>query len=148
MKQKHYVIFDTNVIVSMLFNSDINSYPMQLMNYIYDGVIIPMLSEEILNEYKDVLSRDKFPFTKKMVGDLINSIKKLGININPQKLDINFKDFDDLIFYEVLMTKSDYRKKLVTGNTKHFPSQTNILTPKEMVELIKKTWEVLKFFYC
>lgn len=74
-----------------------------------------------------------------MVGDLINSIKKLGININPQKLDINFKDFDDLIFYEVLMTKSDYRKKLVAGNTKHFPSQTNILTPKEMVELIKKT---------
>lgn len=65
MKQKYYVIFDTNVIVSMLFNSDINSYPMQLMNYIYDGVIIPMFSEEILNEYKDVLSREKFPFTKK-----------------------------------------------------------------------------------
>ena len=35
MKQKFYVIFDTNVIVSMLFSSDINSYPMQLMNYIY-----------------------------------------------------------------------------------------------------------------
>ena len=75
MKQKFYVIFDTNVIVSMLFSSDINSYPMQLMNYIYDGIITPIYSEEILNEYKEVLSRNKFPFTKKMVGDFINYIK-------------------------------------------------------------------------
>ena len=138
MKQKFYVIFDTNVIVSMLFSSDINSYPMQLMNYIYDGTITPVYSDEILNEYKEVLSRDKFPFTKKMVGDLINYIKRLGINVEPQKLEIEFEDYDDLIFYEVLMAESKQDKKLVTGNIKHFPMQVNILTPKEMVELIKK----------
>ena len=137
MMQKYYVIFDTNVIVSMLLSSDINSYPMQLMNYIYDGSITPVFSNEILNEYKEVLSRDKFPFTKKMVGDLINYIKKLGINIEPQKLEIEFEDYDDLVFYEVLMTKDKHEKKLVTGNIKHFPKQVNIITPKEMVELIK-----------
>ena len=136
--QKYYVIFDTNVIVSMLLSSDINSYPMQLMNYIYDGIITPVFSNEILNEYKEVLSRDKFPFTKKMVGDLINYIKKLGINIEPQKLEIELEDYDDLIFYEVLMTKDKHEKKLVTGNIRHFPKQVNIMTPKEMVELIKK----------
>ena len=137
MMKKYYVIFDTNVIVSMLFSNDINSYPMQLMNYIYDGIITPVFSDEILNEYKEVLSRDKFPFTKKMVGDLINYIKKLGTNIEPQKLEIEFEDYDDLIFYEVLMTKDKHEKKLVTGNIKHFPKQVNIMTPKEMVELIK-----------
>lgn len=138
MMQKYYVIFDTNVIVSMLLSSDINSYPMQLMNYIYDGIITPIFSNEILNEYKEVLSRDKFPFTKKMVGDLINYIKKLGINIEPQKLEVKLEDYDDLIFYEVLMTKDKHEKKLVTGNIRHFPKQVNIMTPKEMVELIKK----------
>lgn len=138
MIQKYYVIFDTNVIVSMLLSSDINSYPMQLMSYIYDGIITPVFSNEILNEYKEVLSRDKFPFTKKMVGDLINYIKKLGINIEPQKLEIELEDYDDLIFYEVLMTKDKHEKKLVTGNIRHFPKQVNIMTPKEMVELIKK----------
>ena len=137
MMQKYYVIFDTNVIVSMLLSGDINSYPMLLMNYIYDGIITPVFSNEILSEYKEVLSRDKFPFTKKMVGDLINYIKKLGINIEPQKLEIEFEDYDDLIFYEVLMTKDKNEKKLVTGNIKHFPKQVNIMTPKEMVELIK-----------
>ncbi|MBP3201111.1 MAG: putative toxin-antitoxin system toxin component, PIN family [Lachnospiraceae bacterium] len=138
MKRTYYVIFDTNVIVSMLFSSDINSYPMQLMNYVYDGTIIPIYSDDIINEYKEVLSRDKFPFTKKMIGDLINYIKKLGINISPEKLELNFDDYDDLIFYEVLMTKSSYNKCLVTGNIKHFPKQRNILTPREMVEFIKK----------
>lgn len=137
MMQKYYVIFDTNVIVSMLLSGDINSYPMLLMNYIYDGIITPVFSNEILNEYKEVLSRDKFPFTKKMIGDLINYIKKLGINIEPQKLEIEFEDYDDLVFYEVLMTKNKHEKKLVTGNIKHFPKQVNIMTPKEMVELIK-----------
>ncbi len=73
-----------------------------------------------------------------MVGDLINYIKKLGINIDPQKLEIKFEDYDDLIFYEVLMTENKHEKKLVTGNIKHFPKQINIMTPKEMVELIKK----------
>lgn len=137
MMQKYYVIFDTNVIVSMLLSGDINSYPMLLMNYIYDGIITPVFSNEILSEYKEVLSRDKFPFTKKMIGDLINYIKKLSINIEPQKLEIEFEDYDDLVFYEVLMTKDKHEKKLVTGNIKHFPKQVNIMRPKEMVELIK-----------
>ena len=137
MKKKYFVIFDTNVIVSALFSSDINSYPVQLMNYIYDETIIPVYSDDILNEYKEVLSRNKFPFTKKMVGDLINYIKRLGINISVDKQNIDFVDIDDLKFYEVLMTKDEYKKDLVTGNIKHFPKQSNIKTPKEMVELIK-----------
>lgn len=138
MKHKYYVIFDTNVIVSGLFSKDINSYPMQLLNYIYDGTIIPIFSDDILSEYKEVLSRDEFPFNKKIIGDFINTIKSLGINVIPNKLNIEFDDIDDLIFYEVLMNKDNYDKNLVTGNLKHFPIQQNIKTPKEMIEIIQK----------
>ena len=137
MNKKYFVIFDTNVIVSTLFSSDINSFSVQLMNYVYDETIIPVYSDDILNEYKEVLSRNKFPFSKKIVGDLINYIKRLGINISSDKLNIDFIDIDDLKFYEVLMTKDKYKKELVTGNIKHFPKQLNIKTPKEMVDLIK-----------
>lgn len=138
MKHKYYVIFDTNVLVSSLFSKDINSYPIQLLNYVYDGTIVPVFSDLILSEYKEVLSRDIFPFNKKMVGDLINEFKSLGISIEPNKLDIELIDNDDLIFYEVLMNKDNYDKSLVTGNIKHFPIQKNIKTPKEMVDIIKK----------
>lgn len=138
MKHKYYVIFDTNVLISSLISKDINSYPTQLLNYMYDGAIIPIFSDEILSEYKEVLSRETFPFNKKIVGDLINVLKSLGIIISPEKLDIELIDNDDLIFYEVLMDKDNYDKNLVTGNIKHFPLHPNIKTPKEMVEIIKK----------
>ena len=138
MKHKYYVIFDTNVIVSALFSKDINSSPTQLLNYVYDGIIVPIFLDDILAEYKEVLSRDIFPFSKKMVGDLINVFKSLGIIIIPDKLNIELTDNDDLIFYEVLMNKDSYNKNLVTGNTKHFPIQMNIKTPKEMIDIIKK----------
>ena len=65
-------------------------------------------------------------------------IRSLGVVIDPIKLNLDFKDYDDLKFYEVLMTKDEKDKKLVTGNIKHFPIQKNILTPKEMIELIEK----------
>ena len=73
-----------------------------------------------------------------MVGDLINTFKSLGITIDPNKLDVELIDNDDIIFYEVLMNKDIYDKNFVTGNTKHFPIQKNIKTPKEMVDIIKK----------
>ena len=138
MKRKYYVIFDTNVLVSSLFLKDINSYPTLLLNYVYDGTIVPVFSDEILSEYKEVLNREMFPFNSKMVGDLINLFKSLGIIIDPNKLNLELTDNDDLIFYEVLMNKDNHVKNLVTGNIKHFPIQNNIKTPKEMVELIRK----------
>ena len=138
MINTYYVIFDTNVIVSAFLGIENGSYSAKLLDYIYEKIIIPVYNEKILKEYRDVLSRDKFPFTHKMVGDFINSIKKLGIKINPKKLDIPFVDYDDLKFYEVVMNKDKYDKKLVTGNIKHFPIQKNIKTPKEMYKIINK----------
>ena len=135
--RKYFVIFDTNVIVSGLYDDDPTSYPVRLLDYIYKDVIVPVYTEEILKEYKDVLNRDEFHLSKNIVGKMINLIRSLGIVITPEKLDIDFKDYDDLKFYEVLMTKDKRDKKLVTGNIKHFPIQKNILTPKEMIELIE-----------
>lgn len=135
---KHYVIFDTNVIVSGLFDDDPFSYPSKLIDYIYKKVIVPVYSYEILREYKEVLNRPIFDFPKNVIGNIINLIKRLGLYIDPEKLNIEFGDAEDLKFYEVLMTKTDKEKNLVTGNIKHFPIQKNILTPKEMVEIIEK----------
>lgn len=135
---KYFVIFDTNVIFSGLYDDDPTSYPVRLLDYIYKEVIIPVYTEEILEEYKDVLSREEFHFSKNIIDKMINLIRSLGVVVDPIKLNLDFKDYDDLKFYEVLMTKDEKDKKLVTGNIKHFPIQRNILTPKEMIELIEK----------
>ncbi len=47
-------------------------------------------------------------------------------------------DADDLIFYEVAMEKRDDDAYLVTGNQKHYPIRDFIVTPAEMIEILRK----------
>ena len=45
-------------------------------------------------------------------------------------------DADDVVFYEVALSKED--AFLVTGNTKHFPKNPIVVTPAEMLEILKQ----------
>ena len=49
-------------------------------------------------------------------------------------------DPKDIVFYEVVMeSRKDYDDAyLVTGNIKHFPVKSFIVTPKEMLEIMHK----------
>ena len=136
--KKLLVVFDTNVIVSALLSKDNESNEVRLLTYVSSNVIIPLFSDEILKEYREVLSRNEFGFTKKSVGDIISKIKKKGILIKPHKLNIEFKDMSDLKFYEVVMEKKDRDAKLVTGNIKDFPINKRVVTPKKLLKLIEK----------
>lgn len=69
---------------------------------------------------------------------MIARFKKKGILIKPHKLDIDFKDISDLKFYEVVMEKKDKNAKFVTGNTKDFPINRRIVTPRELLKMIEK----------
>lgn len=47
-----------------------------------------------------------------------------------------FPDKDDIVFYEVTMSvESAY---LVTGNIKHFPKKSFVVTPSRMVEILQE----------
>lgn len=135
---KFLVVFDTNVIVSALLSDDVDSNEVKLMEYINSNIITPIFSDDIMKEYKEVLSRKEFGFNKKSVVDMITRFKKKGILVKPQKLDINFKDISDLKFYEVVMEKKDKNAKLVTGNIKDFPFDKRVVTPRELLKLIEK----------
>lgn len=80
---KYYAVIDTNVIVSavMAFNkSNEESSPYIILANVLAGRVIPLFSSEIIDEYKDVLSRKKFKFDVKLVDTLIEAIKKHGID--------------------------------------------------------------------
>lgn len=49
-----------------------------------------------------------------------------------------FIDMDDLISYEIAMEKRDDDAYLVTGNKKHYPVKNFIVTPSEMIEILKQ----------
>ena len=137
MKEKQILaVIDTNVIVSALLNHDGESNPSIVLTSVISGSITPLYNENILSEYKDVLSRDKFPFRQEDVESTIDLFVKKGILIDTTvPIKDNFPDLDDVVFYEVAMSMEG--TYLVTGNIKHFPINSIVVTPAEMVEKLK-----------
>lgn len=95
-----------------------------------------MYNSEILDEYKEVLSRPRFPFNSLQIDTVIGAFKDFGLDTD--RTQVNAKDFpdsDDIVFYEVKMSVDD--AFLVTGNVKHFPKEPFVVTPAEMVEILR-----------
>ena len=57
---KYYTVIDTNVLVSAMLKW--NSVPGNIMELSFSGLIIPVLNEAIVKEYREVLLRPKFHF--------------------------------------------------------------------------------------
>ena len=132
---KYYAVIDTNVLVSAALKW--HSVPGSIVELVFEGYIIPVLNQEIIDEYRAVLSRPKFHLTNDIVEEIINSFNAVGLYVDATSLDIDFTDPKDKVFYEVVMEE---RKKeesyLVTGNTRHFPVQPFIVTPRQMLDII------------
>ena len=69
---------------------------------------------------------------------LLDAVVKYGVEVFPQPTGEILVDMDDLIFYEVAMEKRNDDAYLVTGNQKHYPIKDFIVTPTEMIEILKE----------
>ena len=58
----YYVVIDTNVIVSSLITQNSISPTIKILDFVFDGLIIPLYHEKILSEYSEVLLKKKFTF--------------------------------------------------------------------------------------
>ena len=131
---RYYVVFDTNVIVSALLTRNPEAPTVRLVDMITDGIITPVYSHAILEEYNEVLLRPKFSLRPETVGQFLQVIRQFGETMNPLETEEPFlRDSDDKVFYEVVMAKKetvqgDEEAYLVTGNLKHFPVRTFIVT--------------------
>ena len=133
---KCYAVIDTNVLVSALLKW--NSIPGQVVQQTYAHEIIPVFNDSILQEYKEVLSREKFHFPKETVEFLLSRLKTIGEGMTTvESLVGNFPDPKDVVFFEVTMEKNKTDDAfLVTGNLKHFPKHPKVVTPAEMLRIL------------
>ena len=132
---KYYAVIDTNVLVSAMLKW--NSVPGNVMELVFDGPIIPVYNSEILKEYREVLSRPKFHLTKEIVDDVLENLEHRGISVEAETLDIVLPDPKDRVFYEVVLEERKTEEAyLVTGNIKHFPVETFIVTPRKMLDIV------------
>ena len=132
---RYYAVIDTNVLVSAMLKW--NSVPGSVMELVFEGPIIPVLNDTIMEEYREVLARPRFHFTEDIIQEVLEGIRREGIYVDAETLEIELPDPNDRVFYEVVMEK---RKKedayLVTGNLKHFPARPFIVTPREMLDIV------------
>jgi putative PIN family toxin of toxin-antitoxin system len=130
-----HAVIDTNVLVSAFITKRLDSATSIVWAAVLNGDIIPMYSEEIIDEYTDVLHRKKFNIPEQLIKDAINHIKENGVRGERVLSDDFFPDPKDVVFYEVAISKDD--AYLVTGNIKHFPKKPIVVTPSEMLEILK-----------
>jgi putative PIN family toxin of toxin-antitoxin system len=130
-----HAVIDTNVLLSAYITKKQDSSTAKVWRAVLDGNIIPMYNEEIIEEYTDVLHRKKFNIPEQLIKDALNHISENGVRAERILSDDFFPDPKDVVFYEVALSKDD--AYLVTGNTKHFPQKPIVVTPAEMLEILK-----------
>lgn len=133
---KYFAVIDTNILVSALLSPKNDSATVQVIENIFNQKIIPVYSEEIFSEYRNVLHRKKFNFSAEVVDYFLNAIRTFGILKNPAENKIILPDMKDVPFYKIILENSDCY--LVTGNIKHFPKIDRVITAREMINLLEK----------
>lgn len=134
------IIIDTNVIVSALIQKN---YPFLIIDELFfENKFELCISEELIEEYFDVLGRPKFAKFPDFINKAETVLTEIGIkgkNYYPKiKLDI-ISDKDDNMLLELAdECNADF---LITGNTTDFTiseyKKTKIVTPKEYWENFK-----------
>ena len=132
----YYAVIDTNVLVSAMLRWD--SVPGCVLEHAFVGDIIPLLNEQVLKEYMEVLRCPKFHFEEEKINIIIDGIVKRGVFVDAEHTDQVLPDPKDIVFYEIVMEKRKCEEAfLVTGNIKHFPAEPYIVTPREMLTILE-----------
>lgn len=126
------IVLDTNIIVSALWSKTGNAAA--ILNMVADKEVIINISQGVLDEYEEVLSRDKFKhkFSIEKVSKTLALIQSLSNYFVPQTSTTPaFIDETDRKFYDLAKAANAY---LITGNAKHYPVEEKIVSPAEFLE--------------
>jgi len=123
------VVLDTNVLVSSLIT---NGPPAVIIDLVAEGKLRPFYNDLIISEYWHVLQRPKFNFYPSQVSRLIGDIVKAGIAVEvSDPSTIPMPDENDRKFYDVAQASHAF---LITGNKRHFPLDSFIITPADFLK--------------
>ncbi|MDR3752746.1 MAG: putative toxin-antitoxin system toxin component, PIN family [Terracidiphilus sp.] len=128
------LILDTNVVVSAALQEE--GFPRIALTIALNRPARLYVSQPILDEYTEVLSRAELDIPKGQRLRLLQLIKNRSFLIAPyRRLEVTI-DPDDNIFIEGAdAARADY---LITGNRRHFPrfwKGTKVITPREFIEI-------------
>lgn len=97
-----YAVIDTNVFVSALLSRHPDSATVQVVSAISENGIRPLYNQEIIDEYWNVLHREKFHFPSESVDSMISTIQKIGLSTDRIASNESFSDPKDVVFLKWL----------------------------------------------
>ncbi len=127
-----FVVIDTNILVSALWSR--GGAPATVIGMVLRGAITPCYDYRIMCEYREVLQRPKFCFTKGEINSLLDWFQTSGQSVIADQLSEAFIDEADKKFYEVARYCN---ATLITGNLIHFPKAPNIMSAADFLALNK-----------
>ena len=89
-EEKTKAVLDTNVLVSSALS---DGKPAEILEMAENKEFLSVTSPNIVEELKDVLTRDRLPFTQEQVDDLVSKILSVSRVIDPQ-IDIEVIEDD------------------------------------------------------
>lgn len=128
------IILDTNVLVSSLIQQ---SYPYLIVSEVFDNSEVQLcLSEELFQEYFEVLNRNKFKRFPDFISNartLLMDIKHRAIEFSPtNKVELLRDKGDNKLLELAEASEADF---LITGNSNDFTilfyKRTRIISPKD-----------------
>lgn len=129
------LVLDTNIIVSAALKSDGLQRTVFLLAITKPARLC--VSPDILDEYRDVLSRPELSIRKGLRLQFLQLIKNHSRLVHPTRSIQITSDPDDNIFIECAdAARADY---LVTGNLRHFPKfwkSTKIVSSREFIGIL------------
>ncbi len=133
------VVIDTNVIVSGILNP--YGSPGRIINALLSESMTALHDDRILSEYREVLLRPTFGFSRSDVEVLLDFVELAGEHVSAEPLSLTLPDPSDLPFLEVATTGR--AKALISGNIKHFKPRRGqhrvlVTTPADFLRQYRK----------
>jgi putative PIN family toxin of toxin-antitoxin system len=129
------LVVDTNVVISAALKPE----GLQRTSFLL-AITKPArlyVSQPILDEYAEVLSRPEFKIRKGLRRQLLQLIlNQSNLLVPSRRLEVSSDPGDNRFLECADAARADY---LVTGNLRHFPrfwKKTKIITPREFVGLV------------
>ena len=129
------LVVDTNIIVSAALKPDGLQRTVLLLAITKPARL--SVTEEIIAEYRDVLSRIELKIRKGLRRQFLQLIQSHAHSVKPSRPLQVTGDPDDNKFLECAdAARADY---LITGNQRHFPKfwkKTKVITSREFIDVV------------
>ena len=132
---KVHAVIDTNVLISSLITTNFESPTISIIREITKGNIVPIYSDYLMTEYREVLSRSKFKIPDEILERVLKMFIENGLKFEPTDEFVIMPDPDDTPIFLITMQTRELDSYLVTGNTKHYPAADYVVTPRRMMDI-------------